>query len=205
MKKLLLIFTLVASSSTWAQGDIEAGKIKAATCAACHGNDGNAIMAQYPNLAGQHSKYLIKQLNDYKLSMSSGGEKGRKNAVMGGMAAGLSDTDIADISAYFASLPVLDSTTPKDVIAVAEPLYRFGDPDRGIAACISCHGPRGNGTSLSGFPKISGQNAEYVQLQLENFRSHQRNNDMNAMMRSVAAKLTDNEIKSLSQYVGGLH
>ncbi|PSV92921.1 c-type cytochrome [Photobacterium iliopiscarium] len=205
MKKLVLIFTLMASYSAWAQGDIDAGKLKAATCVACHGSDGNAIIGQYPKLAGQHADYLVKQLADYKLAVTSSGAQGRSNAIMAGMAAALSATDMADLGAYFSSLPISGNTTPENVIAIAEPLYRFGDSDRGIAACISCHGPRGNGTSLSGFPKISGQNAQYIQLQLQAFRSSARNNDLNAMMRSAAVKLNDNEIEALSAYVGGLH
>ncbi len=205
MKKLVLLFSLVASYSAWAQGDIDAGKLKAVTCAACHGNDGNAIIAQYPKLAGQHADYIVKQLTDYKLSLTTEGTQGRSNAIMAGMAAGLSATDIADLGAYFSSLPISPNTTPEAVIAIAEPLYRFGDPERGIAACISCHGPRGNGTSLSGFPKISGQNAEYTQLQLQHFRAGTRHNDLNAMMRSGVAKLSDNEINALSAYVSGLH
>ena len=205
MKKLVLIFTLMASYSAWAQGDVDAGKLKAATCVACHGSDGNAIIGQYPKLAGQHADYLVKQLADYKLAVTSSGAQGRSNAIMAGMAAALSATDMADLGAYFSSLPISGNTTPENVIAIAEPLYRFGDSDRGIAACISCHGPRGNGTSLSGFPKISGQNAQYIQLQLQAFRSSARNNDLNAMMRSAAVKLNDNEIEALSAYVGGLH
>ena len=205
MKKLVLIFTLMASYSAWAQGDIDVGKLKAATCVACHGSDGNAIIGQYPKLAGQHADYLVKQLADYKLAVTSSGAQGRSNAIMAGMAAALSATDMADLGAYFSSLPISGNTTPENVIAIAEPLYRFGDSDRGIAACISCHGPRGNGTSLSGFPKISGQNAQYIQLQLQAFRSSARNNDLNAMMRSAAVKLNDNEIEALSAYVGGLH
>ena len=205
MKKLVLIFTLMASYSAWAQGDVDAGKLKAATCVACHGSDGNAIIGQYPKLAGQHADYLVKQLADYKLAVTSSGAQGRSNAIMAGMAAALSATDMADLGAYFSSLPISGNTTPENVIAIAEPLYRFGDYDRGIAACISCHGPRGNGTSLSGFPKISGQNAQYIQLQLQAFRSSARNNDLNAMMRSAAVKLNDNEIEALSAYVGGLH
>lgn len=207
MKKLILILSLLASYSTTAEeGNIEAGKLKAATCAACHGTDGNAeLMQQYPKLAGQHPKYLEKQLKEYKLAMTTGGKQGRNNPVMGGMAMALSDQDIADIAVYYASLPISDNTSPKESVEVAQQLYRFGDTERGIAACIACHGPRGNGMSLSGFPKISGQNAEYVKLQLEEFRSSARANDMNAMMRSVAAKLSDDEINALSQYVGGLH
>ncbi|MGF1725878.1 c-type cytochrome [Photobacterium nomapromontoriensis] len=205
MKKLALILAFLASYSAWAQGDAEAGKMKAATCAACHGVDGNGIMAQYPKIAGQHPGYLEKQLKDFKQAISTGGKQGRNDPVMGGMAMPLSEQDMADLAAYYASLPISDNATPESSVELGQTLYRAGDLDRGITACTACHGPRGNGTGLSGFPKISGQNAEYVQLQLEKFRSGQRGNDMNGMMRTVAAKLTDAEINALSQYVGGLH
>ncbi|KXI22806.1 c-type cytochrome [Photobacterium sanguinicancri] len=205
MKKLVLILSLLASCSAWAQGDAEAGKAKAATCAACHGADGNSIMAQYPKIAGQHPGYLEKQLKEFKLGITSGGQQGRNDPVMSAMAMPLSEQDMSDLAAYYASLPISESTTPESSIEIGQQLYRFGDAERGIAACTACHGPRGNGTSLSGFPKISGQNAEYVKLQLEKFRAGQRQNDMNTMMRAVAAKLSDGEITALSQYVGGLH
>ncbi|KMV29413.1 cytochrome c4 [Photobacterium swingsii] len=205
MKKLVLILSLLASCSAWAQGDAEAGKAKAATCAACHGADGNSIMAQYPKLAGQHPGYLEKQLKEFKLGITSGGKQGRNDPVMSAMAMPLSEQDMSDLAAYYASLPISDNTTPESSIEIGQQLYRFGDAERGVAACIACHGPRGNGTSLSGFPKISGQNAEYVKLQLEKFRAGERQNDMNTMMRAVAAKLSDSEITALSQYVGGLH
>ncbi|MGF1872350.1 c-type cytochrome [Photobacterium indicum] len=205
MKKLALILALLASCSVWAQGDAEAGKAKAATCAACHGADGNSIMAQYPKIAGQHPGYIEKQLKEFKLAMTTGGTQGRNDPVMGGMVMALSEEDMSDLAAYFSSLPISENVTPESSIEVGKQLYNVGDAERGIASCTACHGPRGNGTSLSGFPKISGQNAEYIKLQLEKFRSAQRNNDMNSMMRSVAAQLSDDEITSLSQYVGGLH
>ncbi|WP_017007364.1 c-type cytochrome, partial [Enterovibrio norvegicus] len=95
--------------------------------------------------------------------------------------------------------------TPETSVDLGEQIYLAGDSERGIAACIACHGPRGNGTSLSGFPKISGQHAEYVSAQLMAFRDAKRNNDLNSMMRIVASKLSDKEIDAISQYVGGLH
>lgn len=205
MKKLALILTLLASCSAWAQGDAEAGKAKAATCAACHGTDGNSLLTQYPKLAGQHAGYLEKQIKEFKLGMTSGGKQGRVDPVMGGMAMPLSDQDAADLAAYFSTLPISDNTTSEESVELGQKLYRAGDKERGITACIACHGPRGNGTELSGFPKISGQHADYVKIQLEKFRSGDRANDMNAMMRNISAKLTDAEISALSQYVGGLH
>lgn len=188
-----------------AQGDAEAGKAKSAACAACHGVDGNSALAMNPKLAGQHEKYLVKQLKDFQLASKTGGEEGRNNAVMNGMAAPLSEQDILDISAYFASQKGSEGTTPEDVIALGEKLYRGGDLERGITACIACHGPRGNGMSLANFPDISGQHTDYIKSQLEQFRSGQRANDLNGMMRDIAKRMTDDDIEVLSKYLGGLH
>ena len=205
MNKLVLIASLLASCSISAQGSVEAGKAKSLTCAACHGADGNSQIPMYPKLAGQHEKYLEKQLREFKLGMTSGGKQGRVNAVMGGMAMVLSEQDMADLAAYYASLTTSYNTTPENVVEAGKVLYTAGDAERGLPACVACHGPRGNGTELSGFPKISGQHAEYIKSQLQMFRDGARGNDMNAMMRDVAKKLTDAEIETLSQYVGGLH
>ncbi|MGD8112402.1 c-type cytochrome [Vibrio sp. TRT 21S02] len=205
MKKLALIFTLLASCSVWAQGSIEAGKAKSQTCVACHGADGNSQLAMYPSLAGQHAKYIEKQLKDLKLGMTSGGKQGRYDPVMSGMAMPLSEEDMADLAAYYASLPLAHNTTPENVVERGKVLYSAGDMERGLTACIACHGPRGDGTELSGFPKISGQHADYIKAQLLKFRDGSRNNDMNAMMRDIAKKLTDDDIETLSKYVGGLH
>ncbi|MGF1779181.1 c-type cytochrome [Vibrio nomapromontoriensis] len=205
MKKLALILSLVASCSVWAEGNIEAGKAKSLTCVACHGTDGNSQLTMYPKIAGQHAKYIEKQLKDLKLGMTSAGKQGRYDPVMGGMAMPLSEEDMADLAAYYASMPISANSTPENVVEQGKNLYTAGDAERGITACIACHGPRGNGTELSGFPKISGQHAEYIQAQLEKFRSGDRNNDMNAMMRDIAKKLNDEDITTLSKYVGGLH
>ncbi|WP_373938023.1 cytochrome c4 [Vibrio kanaloae] len=205
MKKLALILSLLASCSVWAQGSIEAGKAKSQTCVACHGADGNSLITQYPKLAGQHEKYLIKQLKELKLGMTSGGKQGRYEPVMGAMAMPLSEEDMADLAAYYASLSISNNSTPENVVDEGKVLYTAGDSERGLTACTACHGPRGNGTELSGFPKISGQHADYIKAQLEKFRDDSRNNDMNAMMRDVAKKLTDADIDTLSKYVGGLH
>lgn len=205
MKKLALILSLLASCSVWAQGSIEAGKAKSQTCVACHGADGNSQLAMYPKLAGQHAKYLEKQLKDLKLGMTSNGKQGRYDPVMSGMAMPLSEQDMQDLAAYYASLPISSNSTPENVVKKGKALYTAGDAERGLAACIACHGPRGNGTELSGFPKISGQHADYIKAQLEKFRDGNRDNDMNAMMRDIAKKLTDEDIDTLSKYAGGLH
>lgn len=205
MKKLALILGLVVSSSVWAQADIEAGKQSAAVCAACHGPDGESIAPQYPNIKGQHENYLKKQLHDFQLGLSSGGEQGRNDPVMSAMAAPLSEQDIENLSAYYASLTPIDGSVPETSVEKGHELYYAGDQSRGLVACVACHGARGNGLNLAGFPRLSGQKPEYIKAQLEKFRDSSRNNDMNGMMRDVAAKLTDDDINVLSQYVTGLH
>lgn len=212
MKKIFFMLSLtlgwshiVSAADTAAAGDPEAGKAKSAVCAACHGTDGNSMIPMNPKIAGQHEKYLIKQLEEFRLASQSGGQEGRNNAVMNGMAAGLSDQDIKDLAAFYSSQEGKDGTTPEDMVAAGAALYRGGDEERGIAACIACHGPNGNGQSLSGFPDISGQHVDYTVAQLKGFRDGVRNNDMNGMMRDIAMKLTDEDITLLANYLAGLH
>jgi len=210
MKKIalsltILLGTLSASNATAFDGDVNAGKEKSETCAACHGPDGNAPVNIYPKIAGQHADYIYKQLQEFKLGMTSGGKEGRMDPVMSGMAMPLSDQDMKDLAAYFSSLNMSEGATPKDVVEVGQQLYKAGDAERGIPACAACHGPRGNGTSLAKFPKISFQHPEYIKSQLEKFRDGTRNNDLNGMMQDIAKKLTDKDIEVLSKYLGGLH
>ena len=207
MKKLCLLvcLSLGMSVNAVAEGNPEAGKAKSAVCAACHGADGNSTIDMNPKLAGQHEKYLAKQLTEFRLASQTGGEEGRNNAVMNGMAAGLSDQDIQDLAAYFASQEATPGATPENMIEAGEAMYRGGDQDRGIPACSACHGPRGNGMAAAGFPDISGQHATYTIAQLKAFRSVERANDMNGMMRDIAMKLTDEDIEIIANYVSGLH
>jgi cytochrome c553 len=214
MKKWLLTLSLAMSAQGYALAadvqnspvsDPEAGKAKSATCAACHGVDGNSAIPMNPSLAGQHEKYLVKQLQDFQLASKTGGEEGRNNAVMNGMAAALSEQDMRDLSAYFASQTPNEGSTPEDVIEAGAALYQGGDMERGITACIACHGARGNGMGLAAFPDISGQHPEYIKSQLELFRSGERANDPNGMMQDIAKKLTDKDIQILADYLSGLH
>ncbi|MGB3725669.1 MAG: c-type cytochrome [Glaciecola sp.] len=206
MKKYCLLVALFVSCSfVQAQGDAEAGKAKSLVCAACHGTDGNSAIPMNPKLAGQHEGYLYKQLEEFKLAGQTAGKEGRNNAIMNGQAALLSEQDMRDLAAYFSSQTLKLGEAPEDVIAKGEALYRGGDAERGITACIACHGPGGKGMNLAGFPVISGQHATYTKSQLEMFRSGGRNNDLNGMMRGIASKLTDEDISILSQYLEGLH
>ncbi|MFD1008546.1 MULTISPECIES: c-type cytochrome [Oceanisphaera] len=204
MKKIIITLALMLGvvGVAQAQGDAQAGKAKSATCAACHGPDGNSPLDMYPKLAGQHASYLATQLADYKAA-ATGGE-GRANAIMGGMAMSLSEQDAADLAAYFASQTITPMATPEEVIEQGAALYQGGDIERGITSCIACHGPRGAGLEAAQFPSLAGQYPKYIAEQLHLFRSGERNNDPNGMMRSVAAKLTDQDIEVLSKYVSGL-
>ena len=207
MKKLCLTVCLSfgLAATALAQGDAQAGKEKSAVCAACHGPDGNSAIPINPKLSGQHENYLVKQLKDFKLAATTGGEEGRNNPVMNGMAAPLSEQDMQDLSAYFAEQKPMSGTTAEAAIEPGQALYRGGDLERGLTACIACHGPRGNGMQLAGFPDISGQHPEYIVAQLQAFQSGQRHNDMNGMMRDIAMKLTNDEMQVLADYLAGLH
>lgn len=208
MKKFAIILGLFLGSTGVAlaqQGDPEAGKGKSQVCAACHGPQGVSPTDMYPHLAGQHEKYLYKQLMDFKTSAETGGEEGRNNAIMMGQVANLSKQDMADLAAFYASLDEPKGETAEDLIAKGEDFYRRGNPETNVPACAACHGPRGAGMGLAAFPDISGQYPAYTESQLKMFRSGERANDPNGMMRGVAEKMTDEEIELLSKYLHGLY
>ncbi|MGB5444115.1 MAG: c-type cytochrome [Psychromonas sp.] len=200
MNKLLiaLVAVLSFSSQVQAQGNIEAGKAKSVTCVACHGEDGNSPSNLYPKLAGQHATYLTKQLQEFK----SGA---RPDPIMMGMVATLSEQDMQDLAAYYASNAATPETVAPEIAAAGQKLYMGGDGSDKTTACSACHGPRGNGLELAKFPKISSQHPDYIKAQLINFRSKVRANDPSGMMTDVAAKLTDAEIELLSKYIAALH
>ncbi|CAH0532314.1 Cytochrome c4 [Vibrio stylophorae] len=205
IKQAIIGLWIILTPMAFAQGDPVAGKAKSATCVACHGADGNGIAPNYPKIAGQNYAYLVKQLKAFRLGAQTQGEQGRYEPQMSPMAAPLSDQDIDDLAAYYASLSASPNTTPSNVIELGQTLYRSGDAARGIPACMACHGPRGDGLRMAVFPKLSQQYAEYIQSQLEAFRAGERHDDMNGMMQDVARNLTDEEIQALAYYVGGLH
>jgi cytochrome c553 len=207
MKQLSLLICLVlgVSGAALAQGNAEEGQKKSVACGACHGADGNSVIDMNPKLAGQYAGYIVKQLKEFKLASQTDGKQGRNNAIMNGMAAALSEEDMLDIAAYFSSQKASPGEAPEDVVAAGQKLYRGGDTERGVTACIACHGPHGDGTSLSGFPDISGQHAAYLKTQLESFRSGVRNNSHNGMMGDIAKRLSDDDIEILSKYIEGLY
>jgi cytochrome c553 len=204
-KLIVLMVTGLLAGTALAAGDAAAGKQKAAACAACHGQDGNSSSAQYPKLAGQGEQYLVKQLKDYK----SGA---RENAIMAGQAAGLSEQDMQDIAAFYAQQQIKVGAANPEYADQGEQLWRGGNEETGVAACTGCHGPAGDGIDAAGYPALGGQHADYVAAQLKAFRNAgqgalegpTRDNDPNAMMRDIADRMTDREIRAVSSFISGL-
>ena len=188
--------TLAADATT--AGSAEAGQVKSVTCAACHGIDGNSLNPEWPSIAGQHEGYLIKALQTFR----SGD---RKNVLMNGMAMPLTDEDIRDLAAYFAKQKRKGNVADPGLVTAGERLYRGGNKDLGVPACLACHGPTGLGNPAAGWPAISGQHATYAAAQLVAYRSKQRATDGDTqMMRNVASALTDDDIKAVTSYIQGL-
>lgn len=202
MKKVLTFvltgLAISVAASAWAEGgNAEAGKTKSATCAACHGADGNSVNPEWPKLAGQHPSYIAKQLANFK-------EDARVNPSMSPMAKPLSEQDMADLAAYFSSQVKKPGEADQTKVALGEQMYKGGNNATGVAACAACHGPTGAGNPASNFPSLSGQHATYIKNQLNAFRKGERANDAGKMMRNVAAKMTDAEIEAVAEYIAGL-
>ncbi|MFV9682188.1 c-type cytochrome [Pseudomonas sp. NY15367] len=201
MNKVLvsLLLTLGLTGVAQAAGDAEAGQGKVAVCGACHGADGNSPAPNFPKLAGQGERYLLKQLHDIK----SGA---RPVVEMTGMLDNLSDQDMADIAAYFASQKMSVGAADPKLVQRGEALFRGGKLEEGMPACTGCHSPDGAGLAAAGFPKLGGQHAQYVAKQLTDFREGNRTNDGDAMiMRAIAAKLSNKDIEAVSSFIQGLH
>ena len=189
---------LMGATAALAAGDAAKGATIATTvCVACHGADGNSVITANPKLAGQHPEYITKQLKNFK-----SGE--RKNAVMSGMVANLTDEDMVNLGAYFGAQKQNGGAAKTNGAgSLGEKLYRGGVPSKGIPACASCHGATGAGIPVM-FPRLAGQHAEYTANQLKIFRSGERANDGAAMMRGIASKLSDADIAAVADYIQGL-
>jgi len=169
--------------------------ISASVCAACHTNDGSRGSPANPIIQGQHPDYLVKQLTEFKAGQ-------RNNPVMRAMASPLSEADMKNVAAFYASKqPKPGFAKNKELVALGEKIYRGGVGDRSVPACSGCHGPSGAGIPAQ-YPRLAGQHADYVEAQLVAFRSGARHN--NPAMTAIAAKLNDREVKALADYVAGL-
>jgi cytochrome c553 len=191
----MLGLTLLAGGAG-AEADMKA---KTATCVACHGANGNSVNPIWPNLAGQGARYIASQLKAFKSGM-------RNNAAMSPMAQGVADEDMLAIGEYYAGLePKVQPLGDIDV-AAAEKLYRGGDAERGIPACMACHGPSGAGNAPAKYPALRGQHAAYTVAQLKAYRDGTRGGSALAeMMQTIAAKMTDEQIENVAGYVSALY
>ncbi len=189
----LLISILTFNSH--AVGDPKAGQEKSTVCAACHAPDGNSISPGWPKLAGQHASYISSQLNLFKSGQ-------RVNAQMAPMVANLSEDDIENIAAYYSSQKIKLGKAKPELVALGAKIYRAGNADTGVPACLACHGPRGSGNPAAQYPSLSGQHSAYVEAQLNAFRTGIRKNEM---MHTIAGKMNDDEIKAVASFLQGLH
>lgn len=189
-----LFFFFLMSTKGWAAASYKLGQEKAVMCAACHGQKGMSVNPLWPHLAGQHAAYLMKQLNDFKKN------KLRHSPIMAPFVASLTKEDMASLALYYSkqSLPVHSASR---VNKRGEQLYKGGDAKKQITACIACHGPSGQGNALAGFPVISGQQADYALQQLQAFKNKTRKNDMNAIMRSISARMSKADMRAVASYL----
>ena len=205
MKRFLLPLLFIAATATQAADPAKGQAIASTVCVACHGADGNSVIPTNPKLAGQHADYIAKQLREFKGNV-------RQNPIMMGMAAGLSEEDAHNLGAWFESQAQKGAQAKNDeTLEAGQKIFRGGIAAKGVPACGSCHGPAGAGIPAQ-YPRIGGQFSDYTEAQLKAFREagtnpqpqNGRANDPNKMMRMVAAKMTDYEIKAVANYVSGL-
>ena len=206
-KTTIGLFLLMLAVPAFA-GDASAGRNKTQVCVACHSTDGNSLVPTFPKLAGQNERYLLKQMQDIR-------DGARPVPTMVGQLDNMSDRDLADIAAFYASQTASGGRASPDKVALGASIYRGGVSASGVAACIACHGATGSGNAPAGFPRLAGQYAEYTADQLRRFRtgaentleqnSNGRTNDGDSrMMRDVAYRMTDNEIEAVASFIAGL-
>jgi cytochrome c553 len=195
---LALAATQVQADSL-VDGSIEDGKAKSLTCTACHGPEGNSVSPMWPNIAGQNAPYLLTQLKAFK-------DGSRSDPLMSAQAMMLSDQDMADLAVYFESLPgAAQSVKDAGTVSRGEALYRGGNIENGVSACLACHGPTGRGNPAAKYPALQGQHADYTAKQLNDYASGARESDgKTRIMRDIAARLSKEDIAALSSYVQGL-
>lgn len=192
-----LSFTLAqAEAPSTAAPDVKAGEARAQMCMSCHVADGSRGSPAYPILQGQHAAYIVKQLTEFKAGL-------RKNSIMNGMAAGLSPDDMRNIAAFYSGKTAKPGfAKDKTLVTLGEKIYRGGIADKQVPACAACHSPDGAGIPAQ-YPRLGGQQEDYLTAQLNNFRSGARANS--AQMTAIAARLSDKEIAAVADYIAGLH
>jgi len=211
MKKLSIALCLLltgqpmayaASSASEAKGDAQAGQTKSALCAACHGPTGNSPTPIWPNLAGQHESYIVQQLKNFK----SGA---RHEPTMTPMAMPLTEQDMLDIAAYYASQTMESGTASEELLELGQKIYRGGNKETGVSACIACHGPTGAGNPAAKYPRVNAQQADYNLKQLKDYAKGESGDrkpqGLASNMRDIASKMTEEEMKAVADYMRGLN
>jgi cytochrome c553 len=195
-----MLFTAQAQAESLVDGSIEAGKAKSMTCTACHGAEGNSTLPTWPNIAGQSASYIVAQLNAFKSGL-------RTDPLMAPQAMMLSDEDMRNVAVYFESLPAAAMAVANPAtVSKGEALYRGGNADAGIPACLACHGPTGRGNPAANYPAVQGQHATYTAKQLRDYASGGRTSDgKTRIMRDISPRLSADDIEALASYVQGLH
>lgn len=196
----LAALSALAAPQVFAAGDASAGQAKSAICAACHGVDGNSVVPNWPKLAGQHEQYLARQVSLIKAGA-------RMVPEMVGIVPGLSEQDIEDLAAYFAAQPIAAGVADETKVSLGERIFRAGNAESGVPACMACHGPAGEGNPLAGYPALAGQHAVYTANMLTRFRAGENwgEGDASQVMNGSAAELTDEEIAAVASYIQGLY
>ena len=198
-----VFFATAALAQGLPEADVARGQqIATQVCAACHAPDGNSVQSANPVLAGQHAESTFKQLANFK--PQEGKAAARRSDIMAGMVANLSAEDMSSLAAYFqAQKPAPRAARDAGLVKLGQEIYRGGVLSKNVAACTACHGPGGAGVPAQ-FPRVAGQFAEYTTAQLRAFRSGERANDPNRMMRGIAERLSDREIAAVAEYISGL-
>jgi cytochrome c553 len=210
MRRTLAMLALCASHAHLASAAEPAAKADPAkgqsianqVCAACHGADGNSAIGNNPKLAGQVAEYLQKQIANFRAAAGKKAE--RENPVMAGMVANLSPEDVRNVAAYYAGQQAKSGVSKsKATLELGRKIWRGGDAPKGLPACAACHGATGTGLPAQ-YPRLAGQHPEYTEAQLRAFRTGERRNDAGGAMQSIAAKMSDAEIRAVADYIGGL-
>jgi cytochrome c553 len=205
MRLILALLTLSISMAATAdaeplvEGSAEAGQARSATCAACHGPDGNSVNPAWPSIAGQNAPYILKQLQAFK----SGS---RTDPLMTSQAMPLSEQEMRNLAVYYAAqTPAPKAVAAPETVNKGEALYQGGDAENRVAACLACHGPTGRGNPAAAYPMLKGQHATYTATQLRNYANGQRKSDgTTRVMRDIAARLEEDDILAVASYVQGL-
>jgi cytochrome c553 len=200
-RNTMLVFLFLSANAWGLQGDPVAGGKKSAVCVACHGENGNSVNPIWPKIAGQYPGYSFAQM----IEIRKGDQGLRQGPLMYPIIQNMTDQDLMDLAAFYATQTMTAGEAQSTSVALGEQIYRGGNLNSGVSACAACHGPDGMGNEAAKFPRVAGQHAEYLAIQLKNFASGARKNSPNQMMHDIAKRMSEEEINAVSQYMSGLY